>query len=71
MTLPGSAPAAASDNNSCHRCKHYYITHDARFRYGCRALDFKSQRQPVLDVMAASGQPCHYFRNKKTGSTLV
>lgn len=50
---------------SCNDCIHYYITHDAHFRYGCRALDFKSQRQPVLDVIEASGQMCQYFQRKQ------
>jgi len=49
----------------CSRCAHYYITHDMTFRYGCRALDFKSRRQPMLDVIEASGQPCLYFQAKK------
>lgn len=48
----------------CNRCAHYYITHDAHFRYGCRALDFKSQRLPAIDVLEASGEPCHYFIEK-------
>ena len=61
-TEPGSKPP------SCNNCTHYYITHDAHFRYGCRALDFKSQRQPILDVIEASGQPCLYFQEKKQGS---
>jgi len=50
---------------SCNNCAHYYITHDAHFRYGCRALDFKSQKQPILDVIEASGQQCHFFRKKE------
>jgi hypothetical protein len=49
----------------CSGCTHYHITHDANFRYGCRALDFKSQRQPILDVIEASGQQCHYYQQKK------
>lgn len=49
----------------CNRCVHYYITHDTHFRYGCRALGFKSQRQPVLDVIEASGLPCLQFLAKK------
>lgn len=57
-TKPGDKPPG------CNNCTHYYITHDADFRYGCRALDFKSQRQPVLDVIASSGQPCLYFQKK-------
>ncbi len=50
---------------NCKDCSHYYITHDPNFRYGCRALDFKSRRQPVIDVMEASGQPCQYFQRRK------
>lgn len=50
---------------SCKRCACYYITHDPAFPYGCRALEFKSRRQPCLDVLEASGQPCRYFRGKE------
>lgn len=52
----------------CKNCMYYYITHDASFRYGCRALDFKSRRQPMLDVAEASGQPCQYFKIKRSNS---
>ena len=52
----------------CNQCAHYFITHELPFRYGCRALDFKSRRQPVLDVMAASGQSCFYFQPKSPAS---
>jgi hypothetical protein len=48
----------------CNDCAHFYITYEANFRYGCRALDFKSQRLPMLDVLEASGQPCQFFQNK-------
>ncbi|MEW5902737.1 MAG: hypothetical protein AB1722_00145 [Pseudomonadota bacterium] len=48
----------------CNSCRHFYITWDARFRYGCRAMDFKSQRLPMLDVLEASGQPCQAFQPK-------
>lgn len=58
-TKPDDKPA------SCNNCAHYYITHDINFQYGCRALDFKSQRQPILVVMEASGQPCHFFHKKE------
>ena len=49
---------------NCRDCIHYYITHDVRFPYGCRAMDFKSRRMPVLDVLAVSGEPCYTFRPK-------
>ena len=55
----------ASERPRCNGCVHYYITHDAVFRYGCRALDFKSRRQPVLDVIESSGESCLYFRPKE------
>ena len=53
-----------TERPDCKRCAHYFITHQANFRYGCRALNFKSRRLPILDVIDASGQPCHYFRKK-------
>jgi len=49
----------------CRRCAHYYITYDVRFRYGCHALGFKSQRLPMYAVMEASGEPCLAFTLKK------
>lgn len=48
----------------CHQCMHYFITHDVVFRYGCRALGFKSRGQPGREVIAASGQQCLYFQAK-------
>jgi hypothetical protein len=48
----------------CTRCIHYYITYDVNFPYGCRALGFKSQRQPQLDVLEASNQPCLAFEQR-------
>jgi hypothetical protein len=54
---PASAP-------TCTRCAHYYITYDITFRYGCRALGFKSRGQPCREVIAASGEPCRFFAPK-------
>lgn len=55
-----------TERPDCNRCQHYYITHDPDFRYGCRALGFKSWQQPALDVLASSGEPCHYFQQKES-----
>ena len=55
----------------CRACVHYYITHDARFPYGCRAMDFKSKRLPLQDVLAASGEPCKLKQNKLSPSPTV
>lgn len=54
----------------CNGCAHYFITHEPGFRYGCRALDFKSKRQPILDVIEASGQACLYFAGRKKSPAL-
>lgn len=59
--MDSSAPLAAP-RPRCTGCAHYHITHDIRFPYGCRALHFKSARQPILDVVEASGQSCLYYR---------
>jgi hypothetical protein len=48
----------------CPDCIHYYITHDAHFRYGCRAMNFKSPRPPGQAVFKAAGVPCLSFQPK-------
>ena len=45
----------------CRNCRHYYITFDTNFPYGCRELGFKSAREPMRDVIESSGQICLYF----------
>jgi hypothetical protein len=62
-----SRQIASGKPATCQACSHYFITHDVSFRYGCRALKFKSQQQPMLDVIAASGQQCLFFRRKEQG----
>lgn len=55
---------SADTKPKCHQCAHYFITHDVTFRYGCRALGFKSRSQPGREVIAASGEQCLYFQAK-------
>ncbi|WP_144373953.1 hypothetical protein [Vogesella urethralis] len=57
MKPPASPPA-------CRLCRHHYITHDARFPYGCRAMQIKSKRSPALDVREATGHQCVMFDAK-------
>ncbi len=54
-----------NDTPGCTKCAHYYITHDAQFLHGCRALSFKSKRLPQHEVSEASGAPCLAFKEKK------
>ncbi|AUH50246.1 hypothetical protein CXB49_05125 [Chromobacterium sp. ATCC 53434] len=48
----------------CRRCRHYFVTYDPSFPYGCRAMGFSSKRAPCLDMLGASGQPCMRFQPK-------
>lgn len=49
---------------NCLLCRHYYITWDEAFPYGCRALGFKSRVLPMVEVRQASGSPCIAFSAK-------
>lgn len=49
---------------NCLECAHYHITWDSQFPYGCRAMNFKSKRQPQLDVLESSGGYCMRFEPK-------
>jgi hypothetical protein len=50
---------------NCRACKHYYITWDEDFPYGCKAMRFKSKRLPHLDVLESSGTHCLLFVAKE------
>jgi hypothetical protein len=53
---------------ACRNCRHYYVTWDARFPYGCRAHGFKSGRNPAQDVLLASGLECLLFTPKPSSA---
>jgi hypothetical protein len=55
--VPGSS-------TECRRCRHYYITWDKKFPYGCRAAGFKTARTPSDDMFTVSGKPCLAFEKK-------
>ena len=57
---PTKAPPTA-----CSQCRHYYITWDERFPYGCRVLAFKSKTPPAATVFSASDMACQFFLPKK------
>ncbi|MEW6074430.1 MAG: hypothetical protein AB1726_17780 [Planctomycetota bacterium] len=52
------SPAPSPD---CRRCRHFYVTHDARWPYGCRAFAMKSRALPAAEVLLSSGEPCRGF----------
>lgn len=45
----------------CKGCKFFYITWDRKFPYGCKALNFKSKKYPIDEVLSTSGMDCQYF----------
>ena len=54
----GKTDSTRRDKPACAKCAHYFITHDARFPYGCRAMGFKSRRSPQEEISAVTGAPC-------------
>lgn len=48
----------------CHQCRYFYITWDASFPYGCKAIGFKSKQLPQLAVYQNSGIQCLAFSQK-------
>ncbi|CAN2041996.1 hypothetical protein GMMP15_660039 [Candidatus Magnetomoraceae bacterium gMMP-15] len=49
---------------NCYKCKYYYVTWDKRFPHGCRAMKFKSNALPYIEVRKYSGMPCQVFEPK-------
>jgi hypothetical protein len=48
----------------CTQCTHYFITFDALYPYGCRAMNFKSKGQPQNEVQDATGAGCLSFAER-------
>lgn len=64
--MAGEKATELMDANApkCHRCRHYYVTHDPKQPHGCRAYAFKSRQSPAQLVQASSGKPCLLFSPK-------
>jgi len=61
---------------NCIKCLHYFITHEPGNPYGCRAMGFKSKKNPARVVYESSGIACQLFtpkdNNRKSfGSKIV
>jgi hypothetical protein len=48
----------------CFSCRHFYITYDPSFPYGCRVPGFKSRLLPAKEMLATSGIECQLFLEK-------
>jgi len=52
----------------CFACRHFLITHNPGFPYGCRAAGFKSRFLPTQEMYRNSGLPCQLFAPKGSGT---
>ncbi len=52
----------------CRKCKHFEITWDRNFPYGCKAMGFKTAFLPSVEVHKASGLACLKFEMKSKPS---
>ncbi len=46
---------------NCLKCKHYFITYDARMPYGCKLFGFKGRQLPSVSVRQSSGNNCQGY----------
>ncbi|MDG1988303.1 MAG: hypothetical protein P8J18_10010 [Halieaceae bacterium] len=51
-------------NPDCWNCRHFFITFEKHHRYGCRAIGFKANELPCLEVLRTDGSPCLSFAAK-------
>lgn len=49
---------------NCYACRHFYITYEPKFPYGCRAVGFKSRLMPSQEMVNNSGIECQLFTEK-------
>jgi len=49
----------------CLSCRHFFITYDQYFPYGCRSAGFKSRLLPAKEMLANSGLECQFFKEKE------
>ena len=52
-------------NPDCWNCRHFFITFEKHHRYGCRAIGFKANELPCLEVLQTDGSPCLSFAAKR------
>jgi hypothetical protein len=64
-TKPGPESPPSPTKVACNRCRHFFITHEARFPYGCRAMNFKSALSPCFAVSRHSRMACQLYSPKQ------
>jgi hypothetical protein len=54
---------------NCINCKHFFVTWESRFPYGCNAYEIKSKTAPNLQVLENTGLACLLFEFKQSESS--
>lgn len=54
-----------SERPICIKCVHYFVTYEMARPYGCRAMGFKSKKNPARVVFENSGLECQLFLARK------
>jgi hypothetical protein len=50
---------------NCFLCRHFFITYDPNFPYGCKAAGFRSRNLPAEEVFISSGMQCLLYAEKE------
>ena len=58
----------ARTSPDCRRCRAFFVTHEARFPYGCHAFGMRTRSLPSAAVLESSGAPCRAFEPRAPGS---
>jgi hypothetical protein len=54
---------------NCINCKHFFVTWESRFPYGCNAYEINSKTAPNLQVLENTGLACLLFEFKQSESS--
>ena len=54
----------ANKNIVCYSCRHFFVTWQERYPYGCKAFNMKSKTLPCLKVFQESRKNCLYYQTK-------
>jgi len=49
---------------NCFKCSFFYITWDAKYPHGCKAMRIKTKQLPSIMVFQSSGNPCEFYKEK-------
>jgi hypothetical protein len=54
---------------NCLKCKHYFVTWDARYPRGCKLFGFRGAKMPSITVYESTGEQCKNFISRPIRSS--